>query len=60
LVDIVNTYFDAAAIRERADLQEMDRPCRPSSAAAPHHPATAMSDETILGNPRNHRETNGE
>jgi hypothetical protein len=23
-------------------------------------PATAMSDETILGNPRNHRETNGE
>jgi TRAP-type transport system periplasmic protein len=25
LVDIVNTYFDAAAIRERADLQEMDR-----------------------------------
>jgi TRAP-type C4-dicarboxylate transport system substrate-binding protein len=25
LVDIVNTHFDAAAIRERADLQEMDR-----------------------------------
>src|SRR6266581_3294745 len=33
-------------------------PC--SSAAAPHRPATAMSDETILGNPRNHHETNGE
>ena len=25
LVDFVNTHFDAAAIRERADLQEMDR-----------------------------------
>jgi len=25
LVDIVNTHFDAAAIRERADLREMDR-----------------------------------
>src|SRR5882724_7893763 len=33
-------------------------PC--PSATAPHRPATAMSDETILGNPRNHRETNGE
>ncbi|HTF79331.1 MAG TPA: hypothetical protein VK620_34350 [Bradyrhizobium sp.] len=25
LLDIVNSHFDAAAIRERADLQEMDR-----------------------------------
>jgi hypothetical protein len=33
-------------------------PC--PSATAPHRPATAMSDETILGSPRNHHETNGE
>jgi len=25
LLDIVNSHFDAAAIKERADLQEMDR-----------------------------------
>jgi len=46
--------FEPLALKNTTFAQ----PC--PSATAPHRPASAMSDETILGNPRNHRETNGE